>query len=459
MASMRPKPWETAGHQVGDTSIDTPGETLPVLPPKPEGLSNQQNNSNQTFDNTSTANQSYSNAYSNPYSSYGGMGSYSGMSRYGMGATGGYGSTYGMGAGGGLYGGGGYGSNYGMGGMYGGSGYGMGLGGGMPGMGGLSDSTNQALSLLESLLLTFSSLTTLLESTYYATNNAVMSIGGVMGQIGAVSGVIGGVGAVFKDMGGEFGNLIKSVLRIVVKLIIKMLRLIGLDGFSGDSVNNLSRVGWLKSKLILMLKYLGLDDEIRTGSGKERANMVNEFIKWKNGNQSGMRGLDDTKKRKGKLWPLIVLIAAVFSVPILMKRIAEYHERRQTSQQQLQSTTQHSQQQQQQQTKGLITSTKTNTDPRELTFAKAKYAFKPEDSNSNELELNQNDLVAVLNEDSGDWWYCRSRDGRIGYVPKNWLLIVKKGGPSSNPNSEGKESLPVSQLTPTLIEPIKSHIK
>lgn len=448
MSNIRPKPWETAQVANANVPIDTTAEAMPVLPPKPESLDPQQTaNQPQSTQYDTTAQQSmYGNSYSSPYSGYGGM------SRYGMGG-GAYGSSYGMG--GGMYGAGGYGSSYGMGAggygsAYGMGGYGMGAGG-IPGMGGLSDSTNQALSLLESLLLTFSSLTTLLESTYYATNNAVMSIGGVMGQIGAVSGVIGGVGAVFKDMGGEFGNLIKTVLRTVVKLIIKMLRLVGVDGLSGDSVNNLSRIGWLKSNLIQMLKYLGLDDEIRTGSSKDRANMVNEFLKWKNG-ETNVR---DSQKRRGKLWPLLVLIAAVFSVPILMKRIAEYHERRHGQTQQIQTSGRNNEQ-------GLVRSSASASvgnsavDPRELTFAKAKYDFKPEDSNSNELELSQNDLVAVLNEDSTDWWYCRSRDGRIGYVPKNWLLVVKRGGPKMDTSESVDPPMVISSVA---AEPIKPSIK
>lgn len=441
MTSMRPKPWETGGATVQpapEIGNDVGAESMPVVPPKPEELGQQNaNQPNGVYDNT-MGGQGYTSTYASPYSSYGGMGSYGGMSRYGMGGAG-YGSTYGMG---GMYGGGAYGSGYGMGGMYGGGGYGM--GGGIPGMGGLSDSTNQALSLLESLLLTFSSLTTLLESTYYATNNAVMSIGGVMGQIGAVSGVIGGIGAVFKDMGGELGSLVKSVLRLVAKLVIKVLRLVGVEGLSGDSVHNLNRVGWLRANVIKMLRYLGLDEEVRTGNG-DQANMVGEFIKWKR----GTRGAEEVKRRRGKLWPLVVLIAAVFSVPLLMKRIAEYHEKQRGDQRQLQTVPQG----------GIVEmSQQTKVDPRELTFAKAKYAFKPEDANSNELELSQNDLVAVLSEDSHEWWHCRARDGRTGYVPRSWLQVVKQGTPRGGRGEGAVEGAPKTSVAPTpapapLLEP------
>ena len=45
--------------------------------------------------------------------------------------------------------------------------------------------------------------------------------------------------------------------------------------------------------------------------------------------------------------------------------------------------------------------------------------------------MKKGDLVAVLSkmDPSGrpsDWWQCRSRDGRIGYLPGVYLEAVKK---------------------------------
>lgn len=418
-AGTRPKPWETSQGQQENSSAGVAGglgaeAEMPVLPPKPESLAQPGSSldpQQQNMANTDAYGSGYNgNSYGSSLNRYGSsMGLGGGMygSSYGMG-SGIYGSSYGLGGAG--YGG------YGMGGAgYGGYGMGYGMGGagfGLGGMGGLGDSTNQALSLLESLLLTFSSLTTLLESTYYATNNAMMSIGSVMGQIGAVTGVIGGIGSMFVNMGDEFKGLIKSLLRLVVKLIIKTLRLVGLDSGLG-----LGKISWMRNSVMKLLQSLNLDDELVSSSAKKDSQMVKEFIKWK-------RAESKEKRAGSKVWPMVVLLATVFSLPIIMKKLAEYHDQRRTPEQR-----QIQQQQHQQQTAGQrqIASAKASVDPKELTFAKAKYPFTPEDPSSNELALEKGDLVAVLEEPAdSEWWYCRTRDGRMGYVPMQWLIVVKR---------------------------------
>lgn len=45
--------------------------------------------------------------------------------------------------------------------------------------------------------------------------------------------------------------------------------------------------------------------------------------------------------------------------------------------------------------------------------------------------MKKGDLVAVLRKmdpagQPSDWWQCRSRDGRIGYLPGVYLEAVKK---------------------------------
>jgi peroxin-13 len=62
------------------------------------------------------------------------------------------------------------------------------------------------------------------------------------------------------------------------------------------------------------------------------------------------------------------------------------------------------------------------------------YDYLPQGNNSSmELEARKGDLVAVLtkNDPAGnpsEWWQCRSRDGRQGYLPSTYLEVLKRPG-------------------------------
>lgn len=50
---------------------------------------------------------------------------------------------------------------------------------------------------------------------------------------------------------------------------------------------------------------------------------------------------------------------------------------------------------------------------------------------SHDLTVKKGDLVAVLSKldptgQPSDWWQCRSRDARVGYLPGVYLEAVKK---------------------------------
>jgi len=68
-------------------------------------------------------------------------------------------------------------------------------------------------------------------------------------------------------------------------------------------------------------------------------------------------------------------------------------------------------------------------DPSKLTFARARWEFKP--SEEWELGLGRDEIVAVLEtRDSGKegeergWWRGRTRDGRVGWFPGNHVSGV-----------------------------------
>ena len=73
-------------------------------------------------------------------------------------------------------------------------------------------------------------------------------------------------------------------------------------------------------------------------------------------------------------------------------------------------------------------------DPSKLEFCRLLYDFNPQASAGGmELDAKKGDLVAVLTKadpagQPSDWWQCRSRDGRQGYLPSTYLEVLKRPG-------------------------------
>src|SRR5690554_3999387 len=65
-------------------------------------------------------------------------------------------------------------------------------------------------------------------------------------------------------------------------------------------------------------------------------------------------------------------------------------------------------------------------DPSQLEFCRVLYDFTPEQQGGVELEVKKGDLVAVLSKSDpmgnpSQWWRCRARDSRVGYLPSPYL--------------------------------------
>lgn len=75
-------------------------------------------------------------------------------------------------------------------------------------------------------------------------------------------------------------------------------------------------------------------------------------------------------------------------------------------------------------------------DPAKLDFCRVLYDFTPESGASVQgidLEVKKGDLVAVLSKSDpmgnpSEWWRCRARDGRLGYLPGVYLEAVRRPG-------------------------------
>nr|XP_018267219.1 peroxin-13 [Kwoniella dejecticola CBS 10117]OBR89377.1 peroxin-13 [Kwoniella dejecticola CBS 10117] len=391
MSSMppRPKPWEsqTQNHinaEAGpsskpavsststsafDSALQAAGSnTAPQLPDRPSDLGG-----------SSLTTQPYQSRYNSSYgmSPYGGMGSLGGMG--GVGGYGGYGGYSGYGGYGGMsrFGGGGYGmGGYGMG------GYGVGGMGG-PGEGyptltsSLQASTAPAFAVLESLVTAFTSLAQLIESTYMATHSSFFAMVGVADQLGSLKTYLGQVLGVF------------SILRLGKRLI-----------------------AWLKGK-----KSRGTNAALGiSGWANEWSNAASAAGDLTGGGGGAEGGRPSIK-------PLILFLLSAVGLPYLMTRLVKILIASQ--QQQLQ------QQQQQQQGNSAILDSNGNLDPSKLEFARAKWDFKGQEEW--ELSLNRDEIVAVIEkrppnpnakngqESDVGWWRGRTRDGRIGWFPGNYV--------------------------------------
>lgn len=117
--------------------------------------------------------------------------------------------------------------------------------------------------------------------------------------------------------------------------------------------------------------------------------------------------------------PLLFFLAAAFGLPYLMSKMirslaASHEEEERRLQQQALENSQ-------------------PVDPSKLEFCRLLFDFLPQPNTGVELEARKGDLVAVLskNDPAGapsEWWQCRARDGRTGYLPSTYLEVLRRPG-------------------------------
>ena len=373
-----PKPWERAG--AGATSsaavpastttatAATPTSTTtdaPALPAKPDSLS--------TIANRNATN------YSSPYnrtSPYGGMSSYS--SPYGYGGMNSYSSPYNR-FGGGMYGGGMYGGMGGMG--YGGYGGYGGMGGGMYGQPGMqqdqsltqayTQSTQATFQMIESIVGAFGGFAQMLESTYMATHSSFFAMVSVAEQFGNLKQTLGSVLGIF------------TIMRWIRTAIAKLT----------------GRPPPANSKELTPANFAAF---------------------------SGTPGPDGQPSRPSRK-PFIFFIVAVFGLPYLMTKLIRALAASQEAEQQKQLAN----------APYGADNGGQQLDPSKLDFCKVLYDYQPQlqpgqqPQEGIDLAVSKGDLVAVLSKtdpagNTSEWWRCRARDGRMGYLPSPYLETIQR---------------------------------
>ncbi|KAL8669352.1 MAG: hypothetical protein Q9224_007745, partial [Gallowayella concinna] len=114
--------------------------------------------------------------------------------------------------------------------------------------------------------------------------------------------------------------------------------------------------------------------------------------------------------------PFLVFLLAVFGLPYLMSKLIRSL----------------ASQQQQQQQQNQLQAPDRPLDPSQLLFCRVLYDYTPPNPSSAEgidLPVKKGDLVAVLSQEdptgnASEWWRCRSRDGKVGYLPGVYLQSI-----------------------------------
>ncbi|KAH7391396.1 Peroxin 13, N-terminal region-domain-containing protein [Cadophora sp. MPI-SDFR-AT-0126] len=413
-----PKPWERAGATgansalASSTGISTgnavtnPASTTtstatagaPAVPERPSSLTSAVNR------NASAYSPYGANRLGGMASPYGGIGSAYTSPYSRMGGMGG------MGYGGGMYGGMG-----GMGGMgYGG--YGGGMYGGMGGMqgdpndpnsltNGFTQSTQATFQIIESIVGAFGGFAQMLESTYMATHSSFFAMVSVAEQFGNLRNTLGSILGIF------------TLMR------------------------------WLRT---LFAKITG-----RPPPADATALTPSAFASFE-GRKFHPDGTPAQAPRPSKK-PFLFFLAAAFGLPYLMGKLIkalaasqEEEQRRLAASGQMQIGPDGQPIQAQ-------------IDPSKLDFCRVLYDFTPEAGaavQGIDLEVKKGDLVAVLSKSDpmgnpSEWWRCRARDGRMGYLPGVYLEVARRpGGAVAEIKSASQSGSRTSSLTSQTKAPV-----
>ncbi|OAQ66968.1 Pex13 protein [Pochonia chlamydosporia 170] len=369
-----PKPWERPGATAA-TSAPIPSTTAAVPAVSTTTAASPASSTAPPVPDRPTSLTSTVNQNASAYSRAGAMGmGASPYSAYGSAYSSPYSSPYsrfggmgGMGGyGGGMYGGyGGYG-----GGMYGGM-YGGGMGGMNPNDPNslttrFSNGTAATFQMLEGIVTAFGGFAQMLESTYMATHSSFFAMVSVAEQFGNLRDALGSILGIF------------TLMR------------------------------WIRT---LIAKITG-----RPPPADATALTPAAFARFEG--RPGPDGAPGPAKASRK--PLFFFLAAAFGLPYLMSKMirtlaaSQEEEERRLQQQALEA--------------------QQPVDPSKLEFCRLMYDYLPQGNNSSmELEARKGDLVAVLTKNDpvgnpSEWWQCRARDGRQGYLPSTYLEVLKRPG-------------------------------
>ena len=236
----------------------------------------------------------------------------------------------------------------------------------------IQSQTMPAFAVLESLVTAFSSLAQLFESTYAATHSSFFAMVGVAEQLGGIKAYLGQVLGLF------------SLVRLGKKII-----------------------GWLRGDRSSAAG--GWAEEWRIGQALD-------------GGGGPRRPVPGDKKPSRK--PLILFLLSAVGIPYLMTKLVRLLTEVQKRRMQAEAAQQ-----------GIHPSpyaqggNPASAPTQPLTFARTIWPFDA--TSPHELSLKRDEIVAVLQRlDAADasqnasWWRGRTRDGRSGWFPSNYVRLA-----------------------------------
>ncbi|KAE8309024.1 ERO1-domain-containing protein [Aspergillus transmontanensis] len=399
-------PWERAGATAGVASsamtataaapVATTSATASTTSAAPD-LPSRPNSLNTVVNRTASNYSPYgaSRLGASPYGGYGGYGSYS--SPYSR--FGSMGSMYG-----------GYG---GYGGMYGGMGGMGGMYGGMPGdpndpnslTNSFSQSTQATFQMIESIVGAFGGFAQMLESTYMATHSSFFAMVSVAEQL---------------------GNLRTTL---------------------GSALGIYTMIRWFKT---LIAKITGRPPPADATSLTPAAFAA--FIHGRSSPATLPDGSPAPPKPSKK--PFIMFLLAVFGLPYLMSKLIKSLARSQEERQKLMIGPNGEPVQQ------------APLDPSKLDFCRVLYDYTPETQETNGIDLavKKGDIVAVLSKsdptgNASEWWRCRARDGRVGYLPGPYLETIQRKPQQQAITSGGEASSRTNSMQARVSDEIPANEK
>lgn len=282
--------------------------------------------------------------------------------------------------------------------MYGGGmgGYGGMYGGGMQGdpndpnslTNSFNQSTQTTFQMIESIVGAFGGFAQMLESTYMATHSSFFGEDFLFPFLTRMSLIL--TFAAMVSVAEQFGNLRTTL---------------------GSALGIFTLIRWFRT---LIAKITG-----RPPPADATALTPAAFASFMGGSPSLPDGSPSPPRPSRK--PFLMFLVALFGLPYLMTKLIKSLARTQEEQRQ----------------KMMIgpngEPTQAALDPSRLDFCRVLYDYTPESQETNGIDLavKKGDIVAVLSKsdpmgNASEWWRCRARDGRVGYLPGPYMETIQR---------------------------------